>query len=267
MSSIKEFGDFQTPKALADEVVKLLGNLCPEPGHVIEPTAGLGTFLKAARDKWGNGSTYQGYEINAEYVEQANHTLARDGISVSQGDFFAIDWKEKLAATSTRKVLLLGNPPWVNNSTLGGLNSGNLPAKTNFQGLRGLDAMTGKANFDISEWMLIRLLEVLPDNGAMAMLCKTATARKVLRHFWKRDQGWMDCRVFRIDAKEAFDVSVDACLFFVGGGKGSDKMVSLYETLENAVPSGKFGLIDGELVRIWSCVTLTVVPRISGAPA
>ena len=45
--------------------------------------------------------------------------------------------------------------------------------------------MTGKSNFDISEWMLIRLLEALQGRRAtIAMLCKTATARKVLRHAW-----------------------------------------------------------------------------------
>ncbi len=248
MSVIKEFGDFQTPKALADEVVELLNQLIPAPDHIIEPTAGLGTFLQAAHQKWGDNSTYQGYEINPEYVKRAADTLATANISISLGDFFAIDWKETLAHTAHRKVLLLGNPPWVNNSTLGGLNSDNLPIKSNFQGLRGLDAMTGKSNFDISEWMLIRLLEVLPDNGAMAMLCKTATARKVLRHFWKNDQGWKDCRILRIDAKAAFDVSVDACLFFVAGGRSKTKMASIYESLEISTLSGKFGLIDGELV-------------------
>lgn len=248
MSFTKEFGDFQTPKALADEVVELLDKLCPKPGHVIEPTAGLGTFLKAAYEKWGKGSTYAGYEINPEYAARATNAHACEKIIVSQGDFFAIDWKEKLAAAAPRKVLLLGNPPWVNNSTLGSLKSENLPIKTNFQGLRGLDAMTGKANFDISEWMLIRLLEVLPNDGAMAMLCKTATARKVLRHFWKREQGWQDCRIHRIDAKTAFNVSVDACLFFVGGGRGKTKMATLYRTLETNSLTGKFGLIDGELV-------------------
>jgi len=42
------------------------------------------------------------------------------------------------------------------------MRSENLPKKSNFQGLRGLDARTGKSNFDIAEWMLIRLIEALP---------------------------------------------------------------------------------------------------------
>ena len=93
--------------------------------------------------------------------------------------------------------------PWVTNSDLGQLGSSNLPKKTNFQGLRGFDARTGKSNFDIAEWMLIRLIEALPSTGAIAMLCKTITARKVLRHFWKTDDGRENCHLFHIDARQS----------------------------------------------------------------
>ena len=41
----------------------------------------------------------------------------------------------------------------------------NLPEKKNFMGLRGMDARTGKSNFDIAEWMLIQLIEALPEIG------------------------------------------------------------------------------------------------------
>lgn len=68
---------------------------------------------------------------------------------------------------------------------MGVIGGRNLPEKSNFQGHGGFAAKTGKANFDISEWMLIKLLEALQGRrAAIAMLCKTATARKVLRHAW-----------------------------------------------------------------------------------
>ena len=57
----------------------------------------------------------------------------------------------------------------------------NLPDKTNFLSHNGLDAITGKSNFDVSEWMLIRVIEWLRGhNGYIAMLCKTSVARKIL---------------------------------------------------------------------------------------
>ena len=45
-----EFGDFQTPAALAVEVCALLKRLGVEPDSVIEPTCGTGAFLVAAAD-------------------------------------------------------------------------------------------------------------------------------------------------------------------------------------------------------------------------
>src|SRR5262249_11332849 len=160
---------------------------------------------------------YIGYEINKAYVDLARASLRDVGIQIHHRDFFNEDWRCNIARLSKRRVLVIGNPPWVTNSDLGQLGSKNLPVKSNFQGLRGFDARTGKSNFDIAEWMLIRLLEAIPSDGAIAMLCKTMTARKVLRHFWKTDGGREGARLFRIDARADFDVAVDACLFFATG--------------------------------------------------
>ena len=122
------------------------------------------------------------------------------------------------------------------------------PAKTNFQGLRGLDARTGKSNFDISEWMLVRLIEALPPGGAIAMLCKTTTARKVLRHFWQTYGGLEGSSVFHIDAKAEFGVAVDACLFFASGKRTTERVATVYTDLDTASASTRFGFVDGTLV-------------------
>jgi hypothetical protein len=83
--------------------------------------------------------------------------------------------------------LILGNPPWVTNADLGAIESNNLPNKSNFQGRSGIEAITGKSNFDISECMLLRYLDWLEGTeGAIAVLCKTAIARKILLHTWRK---------------------------------------------------------------------------------
>ena len=56
------------------------------------------------------------------------------------------------------QFLIVGNPPWVNNSTLSSLNSDNVPAKINFKGYKGMDAMTGSSNFDICEYIILQLI-------------------------------------------------------------------------------------------------------------
>lgn len=47
-ASRAEFGDFQTPLALAQAVCRLIANQGHVPDHVVEPTCGIGAFLTAA---------------------------------------------------------------------------------------------------------------------------------------------------------------------------------------------------------------------------
>jgi N-6 DNA Methylase len=248
MKQQKEFGDFQTPRHLANAVVALVSELCDRPDLVIEPTAGLGTFLQAAHSLWGDKCCYEGYEINADYVALAQKKLAKTGASIVQQDFFGMDWSSVLQRDSGSKVLVIGNPPWVTNAELGRMNSGNLPQKSNFQGLRGLDARMGKSNFDIAEWMLIQLIQALPESGAIAVLCKTITARKVLRYFWKMDVGFESSKLFIIDAKASFDVAVDACLFFATGKRTDVRSASVYPNLSLSSQRTDFGWVAGQLV-------------------
>ncbi|MBI5116143.1 SAM-dependent methyltransferase [Candidatus Poribacteria bacterium] len=133
-------------------------------------------------------------------------------------DFFHVDWHGFLKDLGSR-LLIIGNPPWVTNSALGALGGNNLPEKSNFQRHNGFAAKTGKANFDISEWMLIRLTEALSRRPAcLAMLCKTSTARKVLRHAWVNKLNTGRCSLHLIDAQKHFGVSVDACLLIIHTG-------------------------------------------------
>jgi hypothetical protein len=248
MSEKKEFGDFQTPEDLAMRAIALIAKLFNDPDYVVEPTSGIGAFLGAASNYWNGTATYEGYEINKQYVEASRRRLAGRGVEVHHRDFFTEDWILNLSKSGKPRVLVVGNPPWVTNSDLGQLGSSNLPKKTNFQGLRGFDARTGKANFDIAEWMLIRLIEALPPTGAIAMLCKTMTARKVLKHFWKTDGGRKDSHLFLIDAKAEFDVSVDACLFFTTGKMASDRTATVHASLDIESTQKRFGFIDDDLV-------------------
>ncbi len=248
MNQRKEFGDFQTPNDLAAQVVALVAELFGLPDLVVEPTVGLGAFLRASYGKWGSACRYEGYEINHDYVRSTRRSLSDLGIILCQQDFFSADWHRILRKENSRRILVLGNPPWVTSSEQGVLGSNNLPKKSNFQRLRGFDAKTGKSNFDIAEWMLIRLIEALPESGAIAMLCKTMTARKILRHFWKTEGGLESSKLFRIDAKANFGVAVDACLFFASGKRTERRLATIYSRpgLDSRVT--KFGLVDGNLV-------------------
>jgi len=246
-----EFGDFQTPGILAREVCELLLRLREQPSVVIEPTAGRGAFLLAAAAVFP-AATLRGFDINPDYVREAIAALDSAGAtpraSVACHDFFVCDWKQELARVSG-PLLLLGNPPWVTNSGVGAISGSNLPIKENFLGLRGIAARTGKANFDISEWMLIHLLRALHARPAsLAMLCKTATARKFLRYAWQNDGRITTASLYRIDAAEHFDASVDACLLFLRTGSDGPREADVYPSLSAIAPSVRIGLAGDDLV-------------------
>jgi hypothetical protein len=246
-----EFGDFQTPLALAEEVCELLRKQSEAPDLIIEPTCGQGTFLVAAAETFSR-ATLQGWDINREYVRQAAVALGQAGASarssVSCQDFFAHDWEAELRKTRG-KLLILGNLPWVTNSVVAAKNGSNLPVKENFLGLRGLAARTGKSNFDISEWMLIQLVRALRGRPAtIAMLCKTATARKLLRYAWQNDGRIHKAVLYRIDAAAHFNASVNACLLIARTGAAGPMEADIYDSISASQPVSRVGLAGKDLV-------------------
>jgi len=252
VSPKKEYGDFQTPLSLARRVAALVEQKESQIGTIVEPTCGVGAFLQAAAERFGKSPNYWGFDVNVEYVKAAGAALARVGMpgnTVQQRDFYTVNWQQFLSEQSG-PLLIIGNPPWITNAGMGVIGGKNLPEKSNFQGHGGLAAKTGKANFDISEWMLMKLLEALQGTrAAIAMLCKTSTARRVLRHAWVNGLEAGPSSLHLIDAAAEFGVSVDACLLYTHTGIGAvESTATVYDTLSFDEPLKTFGLFAGELV-------------------
>ena len=247
-----EFGDFQTPVAFAEEITAFLGVTGISPDVVVEPTCGRGGFVKAAQTVFRQAREIYGFDINPEYVRETEVTAepsTHTRLKLECRDFFQTDWASFFASIKGT-VLVIGNPPWVTNSALGTLGRDNLPEKSNFQRHNGFAAKTGKANFDISEWMLIRLVEALQHrSGCIAMLCKTATARKTLRHAWLNNLNIGSCSLHGIDAMQHFGASVDACLLILHTGlKKAETVASVYPGLSFKGKLSTLGLFGKDLV-------------------
>lgn len=246
------FGDFQTPEGLAREAAGLAIRARAGVRAVVEPTCGTGNFLAAAIEILGPEAQYYGFDINPDHVERTiSRTQSAAGIRahIERRDFYTMDWKAFLRELPER-ILVIGNPPWVTNASLGREGGENLPRKSNFQRRRGLAARTGHANFDISEWMLIQLLAALRGKDAtLAMLCKTSTARKVLRHAWKQGSDLYPSTLHLIDAGRHFGASVDACLLLVHTGSARpEARATVHKDLTFNLPVQTFGIENGELV-------------------
>lgn len=249
-----EFGDFQTPIELAHRVTDAVKRQIKiEPQSVLEPTCGHGSFLLAASKYFPEVEKLIGVEINEAYLDRLHQQLSAAGLNNSvttiHADFFSVDWSEILNELP-EPILVIGNPPWVTNAVLGSLQSSNLPKKSNFQGLNGLDALTGKSNFDISEWMLLQQLVWFRERlGTLAMLCKASVARKVLIHAWKHDYSIRAARIYKFDAMGYFGVAVEACLFVLEFEQCTQsKDCLIYDSLAASEASHTIGYHNGVIV-------------------
>ena len=249
-----EFGDWQTPLDLAQASCKKLIELGINPDFVIEPTCGVGAYVLAADQAFPKAKAIHGYEVNPDYLDKLRDRLAglvnADRIHVHEADFFANDWDANLADVDG-SLLVIGNFPWVTSSQQGAIGGTNLPMKSNFQGHSGFDAMTGKANFDISEWMLLKCLGWFRKRpGAIGMLVKTAVARKVLSQAQKQGATVVDAFMFNIDSKKNFNAAVDACLLVIRFDPAASNATHEYTVFKdlNAEHGTRVGHRDGKTV-------------------
>jgi hypothetical protein len=212
-----EYGDFQTPLELAERVCQQLIELGVNPDIIVEPTCGVGNFIEAASPAFRSTKKIIGLEVNQTYIQEIRKKkklIEDERVEIRRADFFQFDWSSLLNDLDGN-ILVLGNFPWVTNSQQGSIYGRNLPNKNNFQNHNGLDAITGKSNFDISEWMLIQVVQWLQKRDAyLAMLCKTSVSRKLLTYLHSKNLNLAYCATYKIDAKKYFDATVEACLLF-----------------------------------------------------
>lgn len=208
----REMGDWQTPGDFAAECCRLLrDHFGYFPQRIVEPTCGVGNFIAAARIYFP-AARVDGIEINPTYVKEAKQRFCQDEmVRIIEGDYLKDEFSPINAENES--LLVIGNPPWVTNSTLSSLGSKNLPKKSNIKGLRGFDAMTGESNFDICEWIILRSLKLVSrtSSGALAMLCKTSVARNVCVELAKSKLD-VSCAIMHFDSKSVFGINAAACL-------------------------------------------------------
>jgi hypothetical protein len=241
-----ERGDWQTPAALAEAVVARLVGSCSRwaPLTVLEPTCGEGTFLAAAHAAFPTARLL-GFEIDEAHAAAAARRVP--AAEIVRADFFRTDWTEVLSRAA-EPLLVLGNPPWVTAAALGSLASTNLPVDRSST-LSGLDAVTGKSNFDVSEWMLTHLCErLIGRRFVLAMLCKVGVARKLLLRS-RRERWPIVGELVHVEARAHFAAAVDAVLLIVEpSGKHGDLEAPwpVFPSLD-AAQSAATGVVDGQL--------------------
>lgn len=230
----REYGDFQTPSELSDSICLYLKGNNILPDVIIEPTFGKGSFVISALKYFNKLKEIYGVEIHEPYYWQTkfsileyfinNQKLNKPKIFLYLNNVFQFDFRAIEKSIGTHNVLVLGNPPWVTNSELGSLKAQNLPDKSNFKALNGLDAITGKGNFDICEYIILMMIKLFSKcNGHMAMLTKNAVIKNLVYDLPKMNYNINNAVALRINAKESFDASVEASLFKCSFGRNNNQ--------------------------------------------
>ena len=93
--SNKEFGQFFTPKIIADFMVDLISK--PKNAKILEPCAGEGVFLTALTEK--------GY-TNIDAFEIDNKLINRSSVNITYLDYLSVKSPQKYD-------VIIGNPPYV----------------------------------------------------------------------------------------------------------------------------------------------------------
>lgn len=220
----REYGDFQTNENLAEQVVKYAFLKQNGFEFILEPTCGKGNFILASIKQSNSLKKIVGVEIYQPYVWETkfkildyyltNEEINKPEIDIIHGNAFEFDYSQLAKSTSDLKTLIIGNPPWVTNSELGSIDSKNLPQKSNFKKHSGFEAITGKGNFDIGEYISLIMLKCFENhNGTFAFLIKSSVVKNLIQDQKRNCFKISQSEKLNIDSKKEFNVSVNACLF------------------------------------------------------
>tara|TARA_B110000211_G_scaffold231578_1_gene293405 strand:- start:2007 stop:3746 length:1740 start_codon:yes stop_codon:yes gene_type:complete len=220
----REYGDFQTNKNLASQVVEYTFLKRNDFEFILEPTCGKGNFILASIKQSNSIKKIVGVEIYQPYVWETkfnildyyilNKDITKPEIDIIHGNAFEFDYEQLAKTTLPLKTLIIGNPPWVTNSELGSINSKNLPQKSNFKKHSGFEALTGKGNFDIGEYISLIMLQCFENhNGMFAFLIKNSVVKNLIQDQKRNNFKISQSEKLNIDSKKEFNVSVNACLF------------------------------------------------------
>lgn len=254
-----EYGDFQTNPDLANKITLFLSSKNISPEIIIEPTCGKGNFIIASLQRFKSLKRIIGVEIYKPYIWEAKFNIInfflenplsnKPEISINHSNVFDFDFKKVAEHYSSDNILVIGNPPWVTNSKLGSLNSSNLPDKTNFKKHNGLDAITGKGNFDIAEYITLKMIEFFQNmNGCLLLLVKNSVIKNII--FEQNTNHYQIASIEKqcIDSRKEFNVSVEASLFYCKLNSIPEFFCEEFNFYENNKPHQKFGWLKEKFV-------------------
>ncbi len=260
-SKAQDMGDFQTPAVFTDRICEFLAKTGLNPSIILEPTVGEGNFVFSSIKCFPALQHVYAIDIQEKYEQSfmARYRELQAGMA-SRPDFefhhdnifshvFTKEFLQRINNPSAQ-FLIIGNPPWITNAGLSRLASDNVPRKSNLKSAKGLDALTGKANFDIAESIALRLLEQFSNIKChIALLLKTSVIRNLIRDLPQFGFALSGATAFTFDAKREFGIAASAALFVARLGDRTEpecKVASFGDLPKTS--SRRFGYVEKQFV-------------------
>ena len=241
----KEYGDYQTPLDFCKKVLEHINETyLIAPDIIIEPTCGIGNFIKASKLFYPKVPVV-GIDINKDYLDEVKKSV--DNVILINENIFEYDLEELINSKYT-EYLIIGNPPWVTNTRLSKYNSDNLPNKNNLKNLDFFDATTGMSNFDISENIILHIINKFKNlNTNMIFLCKYTVACNIFEYLVNNNIFTCRINIIKFDAMKIFKADTSSCILFIQFNERNKKFSSceVYE-LDNPGKNYKIGMINGK---------------------
>ncbi|AEW02374.1 hypothetical protein A4D02_00035 [Niastella koreensis] len=254
-----EYGDFQTNFELALAAVSLIKNKTVSPDVVVEPTCGVGNFILTALHQFETIQFVHAVEIYKPYIYETQFKILDfflnspgrtiPEIIIHHCNVFDFDFSTIANSHQSKQILIIGNPPWITNAKLSTLNSSNLPEKVNFKKHQGLDAITGKGNFDLAENISLMMLNSFRhNNGYLALLVKSSVIKNILYDQRKNNYSIQTIEQYKIDSKKEFNAAVDAALFACKTNSAPEYVCTEYDLYNPQQEQLKFGWLGDKFV-------------------
>ncbi|WP_405291628.1 hypothetical protein [Methanobrevibacter sp.] len=222
----KELEDYQTPSLITDKICDYLKNyLKIQPDVIIEPTCGIGNFLKSASNTFKNQELY-GIEIDKKKLNNVNRSIPN--LKLINEDIFQFKFD---MINKNDSYLIIGNPPWITDAKLDNINCGNIRNKFDFKNNKTNDINTEINNFEISEYIILRIINEFKDTkSTIAIICKTIVSKNIFKEVIKNNIPYSFVKQLNFNYS-TFDIDEEICLFIMqfGGMPLTNKICEVTE--------------------------------------
>lgn len=211
--SDKELGNYQTPLFFTDQICEYLKNtLKINPDIIIEPTCGIGNFLKSASKIFPKKQLY-GIEIDHNKLNEIDKTLPN--LKLINNDIFKIKFDN---FDKKNSFLIIGNPPQTSNIDIAKINTRGFNKK--LINLKKGDINTKDSKLTIPQRIILKIIfEFKNTPTTIAFLCKKIESRNIFIELKKNNIKYTFVKQINITSGKIDKINEDMCLFVAQFGE------------------------------------------------